>query len=317
MKLISIVIPCYNSQATIRKVTEMVMEEFKKMDGYECEFVLVNDCSPKDDTYGEIEKLGRDYPNVKGINLLRNFGQHNALMAALHYTSGDYILGMDDDMQTHPSQISKLIHKMEEGFDLVYGCYPKKKNSMLKNLSSKINEVSSRILLGRPKNIVSSNFWMITKQVRDEVIKYDSFNPYIDGIFYRTTHKIGNIEVEHFKREVGTSNYTLKKLMKLWLAYWNYSVIPLRISSVLGCVSAAGGFLAALCIIIYKLIDPTVTVGWASTICIIVVLAGLILMVLGIIGEYLGKMILILNRTPQYIVRETINVTDTDKDGKQ
>ncbi len=317
MKLISIVIPCYNSQATIRKVTEMVMEEFKKMDGYECEFVLVNDCSPKDDTYGEIEKLGRDYPNVKGINLLRNFGQHNALMAALHYTSGDYILGMDDDMQTHPSQISKLIHKMEEGFDLVYGCYPKKKNSMLKNLSSKINEVSSRILLGRPKDIVSSNFWMITKQVRDEVIKYDSFNPYIDGIFYRTTHKIGNVEVEHFKREVGTSNYTLKKLMKLWLAYWNYSVIPLRISSVLGCVSAAGGFLAALCIIIYKLIDPTVTVGWASTICIIVVLAGLILMVLGIIGEYLGKMILILNRTPQYIVRETINVTDTDKDGKQ
>ena len=317
MKLISIVIPCYNSQATIRKVTEMVMEEFKKMDGYECEFVLVNDCSPKDDTYGEIEKLGHDYPNVKGINLLRNFGQHNALMAALHYTSGDYILGMDDDMQTHPSQISKLIHKMEEGFDLVYGCYPKKKNSMLKNLSSKINEVSSRILLGRPKDIVSSNFWMITKQVRDEVIKYDSFNPYIDGIFYRTTHKIGNVEVEHFKREVGTSNYTLKKLMKLWLAYWNYSVIPLRISSVLGCVSAAGGFLAALCIIIYKLIDPTVTVGWASTICIIVVLAGLILMVLGIIGEYLGKMILILNRTPQYIVRETINVTDTDKDGKQ
>ena len=317
MKLISIVIPCYNSQATIRKVVEMVMDEFKKMEQYECEFVLVNDGSPKDDTYGEIRRLGEDYANVKGVNLLRNFGQHNALMAALHYTSGDYVLGMDDDMQTHPSQITKLIHKMEEGFDLVYGCYPKKKNSFLKNLSSKINEVSSRILLGRPKDIVSSNFWMITRQVRDEVIKYDSFNPYIDGIFYRTTHKIGNVEVEHFKREVGTSNYTLKKLMKLWLAYWNYSVIPLRISSVLGCVSAAGGFLAALCIIIYKLIDPTVTVGWASTICIIVVLAGLILMVLGIIGEYLGKMILILNRTPQYIVRETINVTDTDKDGKQ
>ena len=313
MKLISIVIPCYNSQATIRKVVEMVMEEFKKMEQYECEFVLVNDGSPKDDTYGEIRRLGEDYANVKGVNLLRNFGQHNALMAALHYTSGDYILGMDDDMQTHPSQISKLIHKMEEGFDLVYGCYPKKKNSFLKNLSSKINEVSSRILLGRPKNIVSSNFWMITRQVRDEVIKYDSFNPYIDGIFYRTTHKIGNVEVEHFKREVGTSNYTLKKLLKLWLAYWNYSVIPLRISSVLGGISAAGGFLAALCIIIYKMIDPTVVVGWSSTMCIVVVFAGLILMVLGIIGEYLGKMILILNRTPQFIVRETINIADKDE----
>ena len=289
------------------------MDEFKKMEQYECEFVLVNDGSPKDDTYGEIRRLGEDYANVKGVNLLRNFGQHNALMAALHYTSGDYILGMDDDMQTHPSQITKLIHKMEEGFDLVYGCYPKKKNSFLKNLSSKINEVSSRILLGRPKDIVSSNFWMITRQVRDEVIKYDSFNPYIDGIFYRTTHKIGNVEVEHFKREVGTSNYTLKKLLKLWLAYWNYSVIPLRISSVLGGISAAGGFLAALCIIIYKMIDPTVVVGWSSTMCIVVVFAGLILMVLGIIGEYLGKMILILNRTPQFIVRETINIADKDE----
>lgn len=309
MKLVSIVIPCYNSQATIRKVVEMTMEEFARMEEYTCEFVLVNDGS-RDDTYGEIKKLGQEYTAVKGVNLLRNFGQHNALMAALHYTEGDYILGMDDDMQTHPSQIWKLVHKMEEGFDLVYGCYPKKKNSALKNLTSKLNEVSSRILLGRPKDIVSSNFWMITRQIRDEVVKYDSFNPYIDGIFYRTTHKIGNVEVEHFKREVGSSNYTLRKLMRLWLAYWNYSVIPLRISSVLGGISAFGGFLAALIIIIYKLVDPTVTVGWSSTICVVVVFAGLILMVLGIIGEYLGKMILILNRTPQFIVRETVNIED-------
>ena len=226
MKLISIVIPCYNSEATIRKVVEMVMEEFKKMDGYDCEFVLVNDGSPKDNTYGEIKKLGEQYQNVKGINLLRNFGQHNALMAALHYTEGDFILGMDDDMQTHPSQISKLIHKMEEGYDLVYGCYPKRKNSFLKNFTSKLNEVSSRILLGRPKDIVSSNFWMITRQIKDEVVKYDSFNPYIDGIFYRTTHKIGNVEVEHFKRAVGTSNYTLKKLIKLWLSGSHHDCHP-------------------------------------------------------------------------------------------
>ena len=113
MKLISIVIPCYNSEATIRKVVEMVMEEFKKMDGYDCEFVLVNDGSPKDNTYGEIKKLGEQYQNVKGINLLRNFGQHNALMAALHYTEGDFILGMDDDMQTHPSQLKFLLEKFE------------------------------------------------------------------------------------------------------------------------------------------------------------------------------------------------------------
>lgn len=312
--LVSIVIPCYNSEATIRKVVEMVMEEFRKIEKYDCEFVLVNDCS-KDKTFEEIRSLAKDYPEVHGINLMRNFGQHNALMAAMNYAKGDYVLGMDDDMQTHPSQIHKLIGKMEEGYDLVYGCYPKKKNSFLKNFSSKLNEVSSRILLNRPKEIVSSNFWMITKAVRDEVIKYTSYNPYVDGIFYRTTHNIGNVEVEHFKREVGTSNYTLKKLIRLWLAYWNYSVIPLRISSVLGGVSACGGFLAALVIIIHKILNPDITVGWSSTICIMVVFFGLVLMVLGIIGEYLGKMILSLNNTPQYIIRETVNLKKKEDKG--
>lgn len=304
---VSIVIPCYNSQATIEKVVDLVMEEFKKDPGYTCEFILVNDHS-RDGTFGVIRRLAQDRENVRGIDLLRNFGQHNALMAALAYAKGDYILGMDDDMQTHPSQIFKLINKIEEGYDLVYGVYPHKKNSLLKNLSSKLNEVSSRILLGRPKEICSSNFWIITQAVRSEVVKYTSYNPYIDGIFYRTTHNIGNVTVEHFKREVGTSNYTLRKLVRLWLAYWNYSVIPLRISSVLGMLSAFGGFIAAIVIVVKKLLSPDIPVGWSSTICVMVVFFGLVLMVLGIIGEYLGKVLLTLNHTPQYIIRETVNI---------
>ena len=309
--LISIVIPCYYSEKTIKKVVEMTIDEFSKTNRYDCEFVLVNDGST-DGTYEKIKELAEKYPFVQGVNLLRNFGQHNALMAALHYVRGDYVLGMDDDMQTHPSQIHKLVGKSQEGYDLVYGHYGKKKNSTLKNLSSKLNEVSSRILLGRPKEIVSSNFWIITRKVAEEVIKYDSYNPYIDGIFYRVTHNIGNVEVEHHKREVGTSNYTLKKLIRLWLAYWNYSVIPLRISSVTGGVMAMAGFVAALLTIIRKLVHPGIPVGWASTICVVTVFAGLILMSLGIIGEYLGKIILTLNHTPQFIVRESIN-TDGEK----
>lgn len=309
--LISIVIPCYYSEKTIKKVVEMTIDEFSKTNRYDCEFVLVNDGST-DGTYEKIKELAEKYPFVQGVNLLRNFGQHNALMAALHYVRGDYVLGMDDDMQTHPSQIHKLVEKIQEGYDLVYGHYGKKKNSTLKNLSSKLNEVSSRILLGRPKEIVSSNFWIITRKVAEEVIKYDSYNPYIDGIFYRVTHNIGNVEVEHHKREVGTSNYTLKKLIRLWLAYWNYSVIPLRISSITGGVMAMAGFVAALLTIIRKLVHPGIPVGWASTICVVTVFAGLILMSLGIIGEYLGKIILTLNHTPQFIVRESIN-TDGEK----
>lgn len=304
--LVSIVIPCYYSEKSIRKVVELVMEEFEKNEGYSCEFILVNDGS-KDGTFEEIRRLAAEYPNVCGVNLMRNFGQHNALMAAMNYTKGDYVLGMDDDLQTHPSQIFKLIHKIEEGYDVVYGVYPRRKNSALKNLSSKINEVSSRIMLNRPKDIVSSNFWMVTRAVRDEVVKYSSFNPYIDGIFYRITHNIGNVPVEHHKREFGSSGYTFRKLVNLWLAYWNFSVIPLRLSFFLGIFSAIGGVLVAFLVVINKILHPDVAVGWSSTLCVMAVMFGLVLMVLGIVGEYIGKIIMILNNTPQYIVRETVS----------
>ncbi|MDD6346895.1 MAG: glycosyltransferase family 2 protein [Lachnospiraceae bacterium] len=305
--LVSVVIPCYNSEQTIGRVVEMVMDEFTRLEGYECEFVLVNDNS-RDGTFEAIRRLGETYANVHGISLMRNFGQHNALMCAMNYTSGDLVLGMDDDLQTHPSQISLLIRKMEEGYDLVYGIYKKHKNGMLKNLTSWFNKVSSDILLGRPKEIQSSNFWLITRAVRDEVIKYTSFNPYVDGIFYRTTHRIGNVVVEHHKREVGSSNYTFRKMLRLWMAYFNYSVVPLRLASYLGLGTACVGFIAGLVTMIRKLMDPGMTVGWASTVCILLVFFGLILLVLGIIGEYIGKIMLTINNTPQYIIREKVNL---------
>lgn len=310
--LVTVVIPCYYSEATIGRVVEMVMEEFRKREGYECNFVLVNDGS-RDGTWNEICRLAEKYPSVRGAELMRNFGQHNALMAALSYADGKYIVGMDDDMQTHPSQIFRLIDKMEEGFDLVYGVYPERKNSSLKNLSSKINEVTSRIMLNRPKEIRSSNFWCITDAIKDETLKYKGYNPYIDGIFYRVTHNIGNVEVEHHKREQGSSGYTFRKLLNLWLAYWNFSVIPLRISFFLGLFAGIAGVLIAVLVVINKIIHPDVPMGWSSTICVTVLFFALVLMVLGIIGEYLGKMILILNNTPQYVVREVVNMDKKTK----
>ena len=309
--LISIVIPCYYSEKTIHKVVDMVTEEFKKNDGYECEFVLVNDGST-DGTFNEIRKLSGEYDNVIGVNLMRNFGQHNALMAALQYTSGDYVLGMDDDMQTHPSQIFKLIHKIEEGYDLVYGIYPKVTNGPIKNLTSIINRKTSRVMLSRPKEIESSNFWICTRRVRDEVIKFDTFNPYVDAIFYRVTNNIGMVDVEHHKREFGQSGYTFRKLLKLWLAYWNFSVIPLRMSFFFGTFSFLAGIIFTVYLIINKIISPDLPVGWSSTMCVLALLFGVVLMMLGVVGEYLGKIILILNKTPQYVVRETVGL-DRDK----
>ena len=310
--LISIIIPCYYSEKTIGKVVDMVTEEFNNNEGYECEFVLVNDGST-DGTFNEIVALNRKYPNVRGVNLMRNFGQHNAIMAALNYTKGDYILGMDDDMQTHPSQIFKLIHKIEEGYDLVYGIYPEVKNGPIKNLTSIINRKTSRVMLSRPKEIESSNFWIITKSVRDEVIKFDTFNPYVDAVFYRVTNNIGMVPVEHFKREYGHSGYTFKKLLKLWMAYWNFSVIPLRISFFVGIFSFIAGLIFTILIIINKIIYPNLPVGWSSTMCVITLLFGVVLMVLGIVGEYLGKIILILNKTPQYVIRDTVGIDEAER----
>ncbi len=310
--LVSVVIPCYNSEKTIRKVVEMTMEEFKSIEGYEVEFVLVNDYS-RDATFDEIRALAKDYPQVHGINLMRNFGQHNALMCAMNYTHGDLVLGMDDDMQTHPSQIRKLLDKQKEGFDLVYGVYEKSTNTAKKNLTSWFNKVSSRILLGRPKEIRSSNFWLITDKVRREVIKYRNYNPYVDGLFFRTTHKIGNVVIQHHKREYGSSNYTLKKMMKLWMAYWNYSVLPLRTASILGTITALIGFVAAIATVIHKIIDPTTTVGWASTLSIMLIFFGFTLLVLGIIGEYIGEIVLSINNTPQYVIRDMVNIEDEDR----
>lgn len=301
--LISVVIPCYYSENTIRREVEAVMEQFAMHEGYECEFVLVNDGST-DGTFDVIRQLSSEYENVHGINLMRNFGQHNALMAALNHASGEYILGMDDDMQTHPSQAFKLIEKIQEGYDMVYGVYPYRKNSPIKNFTSKINKVTSRVMLNRPKEIESSNFWIITRAVKDEVIKYSSFNPYIDAIFYQITHNIGQVPIEHFKRESGSSGYTFRKLANLWLSYWNYSVIPLRISFLIGMISAVGGLLLTIWLIINKILDPSLPMGWSSTMCLMTLLFGAVLMVLGVVGEYLGKAILILNNTPQYIVRE-------------
>lgn len=311
--LVSVVIPCYNSEKSIREVVELSMKYIHSVPGYASEFVLVNDNSG-DHTFDEIRRLCSDYPNVKGISLMRNFGQHNALMCAMNYASGDLILGMDDDLQTHPSQIPKILNRQKEGnFDLVYGVYAKRVNTKAKNFTSWLNKVSSRWLLGRPKEVESSNFWMITSKVKDEVIKYRNYNPYVDALFYRTTHNIGMVTIEHHKREFGSSGYNLRKLIKLWLAYWNYSVLPLRIASFLGAGTAAIGFISALVTVIRKLLDPTMTVGWASTMSCMLIFFGFTLLVLGIIGEYIGEIVLAINSTPQFVIRDMLNVPEEER----
>lgn len=313
--LLSIVIPCYNSAKTIRKVVETSMEAIGKIENLECEFVLVNDYS-RDDTEKVIWQLAREYPNVKGITLAKNFGQHNAIMAGLHEAEGDYIMGMDDDMQTHPSQIPAFIDKMQEGYDVVFGIYRKRKFNFMKNLLSKIASFIMWHMVERPKGLEASNYWCCSRYVRDELIRYDGYNLYLQILFYRTTANIANIEIEHFSREEGKSNYNFMKSLKLFMTFMNYTVVPLRMATIIGTLLSAAGFIATAVVFVRKLLDPEITLGWSSLMCVIMLLFGFVFLILGVIGEYIGKLILNISRTPQYVIRKTINIQEKKGSGR-
>lgn len=303
---VSVVIPCYNSEKSIKTVVELITKELSCR-GYDFNVVLVNDGS-KDGTWEQILEISSNNHYVKGIDLMRNFGQHNALMCALNHADGEYIVGMDDDLQTQPNQMHILLDKIQEGYDVVYGVYDKDLNSPIKRLTSWINRSTSQALIGKPHGIRSSNYWVIAKPVRDEIIKNKNHSPYVDAMFFRTTRRIANVTIDHHKREFGTSNYSLKKLIKLWLAYFNYSVLPLRIVSTIGIIMSFVGFIGGIYVIVSKIINPPSTVGWASLISLMLFFFGVVLFVLGILGEYIGNISLAINEMPQYIERERVNL---------
>jgi undecaprenyl-phosphate 4-deoxy-4-formamido-L-arabinose transferase len=306
----SIVVPCYKSSSTIKKLVVMTMEE---LSGNKIEFILVNDCSPDGgETVRCLKNLAQEYSNVTAIDLAKNVGQHNALLAALNYTKGDYIISMDDDMQTHPSQIHKLIEEINKGYDVVYAYYPQKKHSWYRNIGSAFNSWSVRIMIGKPKNLKTSSFWIAKRFVRDYIVQYRNSYAFMQGLILRTTQNIQCIPVEHFDREVGTSGYTLKSLIKLWSNIIGFSVMPLRIASGIGVIFATIGITGTLIILIKKLLFHSTAVGWTSIMMAICFFSGIILLFMGLIGEYIGRMFLASNNQPQYVVREVFKQCEED-----
>ncbi len=305
MKLYSVIIPCYRSSKTIRKVVEETMQEFENRGWGKLEFVLVDDCSPDDGaTVRELRGLVRDYPNVRAIELAANSGQHNAQMAGLNYAKGDYIISMDDDGQTRSSQLIYLIEELEKGYDVVYAYYPQKEHSKGRNLGTWFNQWTLRVLMGKPKELKISSFWIIRRFVRDYAIQYKSPYTRMSGVFLRVTRNMSCVPVQHFKRESGKSGYTLKKLIALWGNIMAFSVVPLRIMGILGNVIAVVGFAGIVGVIIHKLFRPATALGWPSVLVSILFFSGLILMFMGLIGEYLGRIYLQVMNYPQYVVRQ-------------
>ena len=316
--LYSIVIPCYKSSKTIRKVVEMTMQEMDRLDRREYEFVLVDDCSPDDgETMAALMGLVRDYACVKVVELAKNAGQHNAVMAGLNEGSGDVFIAMDDDMQTHPSQLGKLLDEFDKGYDIVYGYYEHKEHSKFRNFGSYVNYMKVRILLKKPKDLKTSSFWVIRKFVRDYAVEYKSAYTHLQGLFLRTTRNISSVPIQHFKREVGTSNYTLKKLIKLWSNILGFSIVPLQMATYTGFFFSLIGILAAIGVIILKFVRPATYIGWPSMMATICFFSGLNLMFMGIIGEYVGRIFLGMSKNPQYVVRQVHHRDASDEEEKE
>ena len=302
---ISVVIPCYRSAGTIGRVVDLASEQFELM-GLRYEFVLVNDSSP-DNTFDVIRQICAKRTNVKGINLAKNAGQHNAVMAGLHVARGDRILCMDDDLQTHPSEIQKLVDKMNEGWDVVFARYPVQKQSWFRSLGTSFTRWTIRTLTDRPHNIYASSFWIAKKYICDEVIKYVSPHTYLQGLLFRTTQKITDTEVIHHKRDSGTSGYSLKKLIRQWSTILNYSVLPLRLATVTGIIIGTAGIVGAFAVMLKKMIDPSTQLGWTSVMFVMLSCFGLNLLCVGMVGEYLGRMFMTIDHHPQYVVAEQLN----------
>ena len=313
---VSVVIPCYYSEATIAKVVRMTREELHK-GGYETEFILVNDGST-DGTFQQIEMLCQESDDVLGIDCAKNLGQHSAVMAGLQHTTGQLIMLMDDDMQSHPSQCMILLDAItsDPSCDVVFAKWRVHREAWWRLAGSAFTTWTMQVMTNRPKEIRSSPFYVMRDYIRDEVVRYKGPYPYVQGIIFRSTSNLKNVEVEHFERESGSSGYTLKTLIKLWASVLGFSMLPLRAASVTGGILGVVGIIAAIVVVVRRLMNPLMQMGWPSLMVVLLICSGLILLFLGIVGEYVGRLFISANMAPQYVVRRVVDARRGDEDGE-
>ena len=303
MKL-SFVIPCYRSEKTIRKVVDEIITTVEKINIQDYEIVLTNDCSP-DKVWDEIKKIAAENSKVKGISFAKNFGQHAALLAGYSQTTGDLVVSLDDDGQTPIDELGLLLKEVEKGYDVVYAYYEEIKQTAFRRFGSFMATKMAEVMLGSPKGLKGSSFYVAKKFIIDEMIKYDNPYPYLPGLILRATRNISSVMTHHRPRLEGKSGYSFKRLLGLWInGFTAFSVKPLEIGVYTGGFVAFIGFVFALVTIIRKIIAPSITAGWASIISIMLILGGLILVMLGLIGEYIGRIYICLNKSPQYVIKD-------------
>lgn len=301
---ISVVIPCFNAEKTL---AELVHRITITLDGSLHEIILINDAST-DKTWPAIRELVSKQNTVKGINLMKNFGQHAAILCGLNYVSGDIIVTMDDDLQHPPEEISKLVHFLESDLnaDAVLGIPVDPKKSLIKRLGSNFfNRISTKIL-NKPRDLKLSSFRALRRNLVDEIKTNQTTNPAFGSLLLHYTRSVKSVEVQHTKRNFGSSGYGMGKSISLFLnAVLNYSTLPLKIVSNIGIISSFTGFGLAIFYLFKYFIGDITVPGWTTIIVLLLFFFGLILFSIGIIGEYLIRIIREVNHTRQYVIKET------------
>lgn len=308
--LLSFVIPCYRSEKTIDKVMDEIIKVVGERPEYDYEIITVNDCSP-DNVYSVLVKRAEQNPNIKVINFAKNMGKHAAVLAGYSVAKGDYIVNLDDDYQCPTYELWKLLDPVAANeCDCATAKYYRKKESLFKRMGSKVNHWMSTVLLEKPKHLAFENFSVMKAFVAKEIINYKNPYPYLEGLIFRTTNKVKAIEMDERERfDDGASGFTFRKSLSLLSnGLTAFSVKPLRIASFIGVIFSIFGFAYGAFTVINKLVNPNIQVGYSSMLAVILFSSGLMMLMLGIIGEYLGRIYICINNSPQYVIRDTINI---------
>ncbi len=301
---LSFVIPCYGSERTVCAVVDEIVQQMAQNGVERYEIICVNDYSP-DHVWQTLMDLSDKYEQVCAIDLAKNMTRIPAVMAGFAQSTGDIVVVMDDDGQCPMHRIMDLLEPLESDYDVSIAKYPEKKQSRFKNFGSRVNQRMTEIMLDKPRELQFSNFLAIRRYVVDEVLKYTNPYPYLTGLLLRTTSRIRNVEMEERERLSGTTTYTFKKLISLWMnGFTAFSVKPLRIATLLGCIVAVAGFLLGLVTVLRKIIDPAnILAGYSSTMAVILFVGGILMLMLGMVGEYVGRIYISINKSPQYVIR--------------
>jgi len=301
---ISVVVPVYNSESSL---PELIRRVSASLQWCSYEIILVNDGS-KDGSLRICKDLAQQNKRVKVLSFYKNFGQISAIYAGLAHTKGMICVVMDDDLQNPPESIMTLVNKIEEGYDFAFGVPINRVQSVLRTFFSRITFWLSEVLFDKPPGIYPSSFLAVQRDVVKKIVDYKGSYPYLAGHLFRVTHHGISVKIPFASRRTGKSNYNLKKLLQLWLSgVTNNSIAPLRLATGFGCFCAVMGILAVVVVVVLKIWWQNFQAGWPSLFGTMVLFAGIQLLALGVIGEYLGRVFSLVNSMPQYHIKDMIN----------